>query len=181
MTQVVPINPSLNQHSTDASNILIGGFIATPVALYGLGPFQAGRHATEAGILTGEAMVDGVVVEQGMKLIFWRERPNQDTPGDTSFSRTQGSILRSPRRTALLPGRCGLCSPGSTLSLVAVVYLFRGGRRERYARSGPAAFSVGRAGGTRSRMAHWPLRCIAIGTSSSRARIRSHSKAVGRI
>ncbi len=78
MTQVVPINTSLNQHSTDASNILIGGFIATPVALYGLGHFKQSPHATEAGILSGEAMLDSVVVEQGMKLIFWRERPNQD-------------------------------------------------------------------------------------------------------
>jgi len=78
MTQVVPINASLNQHSTDASNILIGGFIATPVALYGLGHFKQDPHASEAGILTGEAMVDSVAVEQGMKLIFWRERPSQD-------------------------------------------------------------------------------------------------------
>jgi membrane-associated phospholipid phosphatase len=65
-------------HSTDASNMLIGGFIATPVALYGLGHFKQDPHATEAGILNGEAMLDSVVVEQGMKLIFWRERPNQD-------------------------------------------------------------------------------------------------------
>jgi membrane-associated phospholipid phosphatase len=78
MTQVVPIDASLNQHSTDASNVLIGGFIATPVALYGLGHFKQSPHATEAGILTGEAMLDSLVVEQGMKLIFWRERPYQD-------------------------------------------------------------------------------------------------------
>ena len=65
MTQVVPINANLNQHSTDASNMLIGGFIATPVALYGLGHFKRDPHATEDGILTGEAMLDSVVVEQG--------------------------------------------------------------------------------------------------------------------
>ena len=57
MTQVVPINPSLNQHSTDASNVLIGGFIATPVALYWLlGHFKqesacesGGRHPHRRG------------------------------------------------------------------------------------------------------------------------------------
>jgi len=90
MTQVVPINASLNQHSTDASNILIGGFIATPVALYGLGHFKQDPHAAEAGILTGEAMLDSVVVEQGMKLIFWRERPSQDSAKGHFFESDAG-------------------------------------------------------------------------------------------
>ena len=90
MTQVVPINPSLNQHSTNASNILIGGFIATPVALYGLGHFKQSPHATEAGILTGEAMIDCVAVEQGMKLIFWRERPSQDSAKGHFFESSAG-------------------------------------------------------------------------------------------
>lgn len=78
MTQVVPINPTLNQHSIDASNALIGGFIAAPVAFYGLGRFKQNAHQSEAGILNGEAMVDGVVVEEGMRLIFRRERPDVD-------------------------------------------------------------------------------------------------------
>jgi hypothetical protein len=90
MTQVVPIDASLNQHSTDASNILIGGFIATPVALYGLGHFKQSPHATEAGILTGEAMLDSVVVEQGMKFIFWRERPSQDSAKGHFFESDAG-------------------------------------------------------------------------------------------
>jgi len=90
MTQVVPINASLNQHSTDASNMLIGGFIATPVALYGLGHFKENPHATEAGILTGEAMIDSVAVEQGMKLMFWRERPSQDSAKGHFFESSAG-------------------------------------------------------------------------------------------
>ncbi len=90
MTQVVPINASLNQHSTDASNVLIGGFIATPVALYGLGHFKQSPHESEAGVLTGEAMLDSVVVEQGMKFIFWRERPNQDSAKGHFFESDAG-------------------------------------------------------------------------------------------
>lgn len=75
MRDVVSHDPGFNNASIDASNALVGGFIAAPVALYGYGFLEHHPHAREAGILTGESMVDGVVVEQGMKLIFWRERP----------------------------------------------------------------------------------------------------------
>jgi hypothetical protein len=75
MRHVVPTSASLNKKSTDASNVLIGGVVATPVVLYGFGHFAKSPHAREAGFLGGEAMVDAVVVEQGMKLVFWRERP----------------------------------------------------------------------------------------------------------
>jgi PAP2 superfamily len=75
MRHVVSKNPSFNNTSVNASNAMIGGFIATPVALFGLGHLKKNPHASEAGILSGEAMIDGVVVEQGIKLMFWRERP----------------------------------------------------------------------------------------------------------
>jgi membrane-associated phospholipid phosphatase len=75
MRHVVSNDPGFNKNNTDASNILMGGFIAAPVALYGFGHFRQSPHAREAGILSGEAMIDSVAVEQGMKLIFWRERP----------------------------------------------------------------------------------------------------------
>jgi hypothetical protein len=90
MNHVVPRNADLNKKSTDASNVLIGGFIATPVALYGVGHFTKSPHAQEAGILTGEAMIDGVVVEQGMKLIFWRERPSQNNTSGHFFKSDAG-------------------------------------------------------------------------------------------
>ncbi|WP_433975105.1 phosphatase PAP2 family protein [Tunturiibacter lichenicola] len=75
MSSVVSQDPNFNQTNIDVSNGLLGGFIAAPVALYGFGHFKDDEHAREAGILGGEALVDGVVVEQAMKLIFWRERP----------------------------------------------------------------------------------------------------------
>lgn len=77
MIHVVPVNPDLNRKSTDASNGITGGFIAAPIALFGWGELKKSPHARESGILTGEAMIDGLVVEQGMKLIAWRERPSQ--------------------------------------------------------------------------------------------------------
>ncbi len=78
MTQIVSRNPGFNNANINASNGLIGGFVAAPVALFAVGPLQAGRARARAGILSGEAMADGLVVEQGLKLVFWRERPYVD-------------------------------------------------------------------------------------------------------
>lgn len=69
---------SLNSHAETASNGLLGGFVAAPVIIYGLGHIHHDDHATETGILGGEAMVDGLIVEEAMKLISLRERPTVD-------------------------------------------------------------------------------------------------------
>lgn len=76
MRDVVSHDSGFNNATINTSNVLVGGFIAAPVAIYGYGYFEHQPHDRQAGILTGEALVDGVVVEQGMKLIFWRERPS---------------------------------------------------------------------------------------------------------
>ena len=90
MKHVVSHNPGFNQKNIDASNAMIGGFIAAPVALYGLGHFRQSPHAREAGILSGEAMIDSLAVEQGMKLIFWRERPALNNAGGSFFKSDAG-------------------------------------------------------------------------------------------
>ena len=100
MTQVVSKNPSFNQASINASNAMVYSLVASPVVLYGFGYFQQDDHAREAGILTGESMLDGVVVEQGLKLIFWQERPYQDNGrGTASFSQSRASTPRFPLPT----------------------------------------------------------------------------------
>jgi membrane-associated phospholipid phosphatase len=75
MASVVSHDTGFNQTSVNASNVLFGGFIAAPVALYGVGYFKGNEHAREAGLLGGEALVDGLVVDEAMKLVFRRERP----------------------------------------------------------------------------------------------------------
>jgi len=100
MTHVVSKNLSFNQKNIDASNVMIGGFIAAPVALYGYGHFRESAHAREAGILSAEAMIDGVVVEQGMKLIFWRERPDVDSSRESFFRLARASTPHFPHPTA---------------------------------------------------------------------------------
>lgn len=89
MSQVVSHNPGFNQTNTDISNGLLGGMLFIPAALY-LGDFHEDAHAREAGLLGGEAVVDGAIVEQGMKLIFWRERPNVDNAHGHFFQGSAG-------------------------------------------------------------------------------------------
>ena len=62
MTSVVSHNSAFNQDNVNVSNILIGTYIAVPVALFGYGHWQQDDHARTAGILSGEALLDGVVV-----------------------------------------------------------------------------------------------------------------------
>ena len=102
VTQVVSQNPSFNQASINASNVMVYGLVATPVVLYGFGHFQQDDHAREAGILTGEAMVDGVVVEQGLKLVFWQERPYQDQGRGKFFQSSAGVDSAFPSSHTLI-------------------------------------------------------------------------------
>jgi hypothetical protein len=90
MREVVSHETSFNQDSVNASNVLVGGFIAAPVAMYGIGHMEQDQHAQQAGILTGESIIDGLIVEQGMKLIFWRERPTVDDYRGRFFQSSAG-------------------------------------------------------------------------------------------
>lgn len=69
---------SLNTHAETASNGLLGGFIVAPAIIYGLGDIHHDDHATETGILAGEAMGDSLVVNEVLKAISMRERPTVD-------------------------------------------------------------------------------------------------------
>ncbi len=102
MTQVVSKDPSFNQASINASNVMIYSLVATPVVVYGFGHFQQDEHAREAGILTGEAMVDGVVVEQALKLVFWQERPYQDDARGKFFQSSAGVDSAFPSSHTLI-------------------------------------------------------------------------------
>jgi membrane-associated phospholipid phosphatase len=102
LRDVVSLDPGFNNSNTNASNYLISGFIAAPVALYGVGHLRDDGHARETGILGGEALIDGVVVEQGMKLIFWRERPYQDNERGKFFQSSAGIDSSFPSSHSVL-------------------------------------------------------------------------------
>ena len=71
-------NASLNSHASTASNGLVGGFVAAPAIIYGLGRFRHDDHATETGILGAEAIVDSLAVNEVLKIVSLRERPTVD-------------------------------------------------------------------------------------------------------
>jgi membrane-associated phospholipid phosphatase len=78
MSELVSHKASFNNANTNASNVLVSPFIAAPAVMFAAGQWKHNDHARETGILGGEALLDGLVVEQGMKYIFLRERPTVD-------------------------------------------------------------------------------------------------------
>jgi membrane-associated phospholipid phosphatase len=79
MTEVVSTNPSFNQTSVNVSDGLRDGFIAAPIALFGLGHLRQSERMKETGLLGGEAMVDAIIVDEVVKLSTFRERPLLDS------------------------------------------------------------------------------------------------------
>lgn len=102
MRDVVTHDATINPDSTNASNILIGSYIAVPVGLFAYGHLATDDHAREAGILSGEAILDGVVVEQGLKLVFWRERPTVDNYRGKFFQSSAGVDSSFPSSHSVL-------------------------------------------------------------------------------
>jgi hypothetical protein len=102
MSSVVSHDASFNQTSIDASNGLTGGLVALPVALYGLGVVRGNEHAQDTGLLGGEALVDSLVVQEGLKLIFWRERPSLDNARGLFFQGSAGSDSSFPSNHSVL-------------------------------------------------------------------------------
>jgi membrane-associated phospholipid phosphatase len=82
---------TFNKNNVNVSNPLLGGEIAVPVVLYGVGLFKADAHARETGLLSGEALVDSVVVEEVTKIIFRRERPLANNAEGDFFTSGNGT------------------------------------------------------------------------------------------
>jgi membrane-associated phospholipid phosphatase len=91
-----------NKDSVNASNALLGGQIAIPVALYGFGVFKGDARARETGILSGEALADSVVLDQVTKIIFRRERPLYNNASGNFFSSQPGSNKSFPSSHSML-------------------------------------------------------------------------------
>jgi membrane-associated phospholipid phosphatase len=93
---------SFNKDSVNASNVLLGGEMAVPVALYGAGLIKGNAHARETGILSGEALADSVVLDQVAKIIFRRERPLNNNAAGNFFSSSPGSNDSFPSSHSML-------------------------------------------------------------------------------
>src|ERR1035437_1889390 len=90
MSSVVSHDPKFNDRNVQASNVLTGAFIGVPALMIAAGMFHPDSGVKEAGLLSGEAIIDGLAVEQGMKLIFWRQRPFVDQYKGKFFQRSAG-------------------------------------------------------------------------------------------
>jgi membrane-associated phospholipid phosphatase len=93
---------SFNKDSVNASNALLGGELAIPVALYGFGLIKENSQARETGILSGEALADSVVLDQVTKIIFRRERPLYNNAAGDFFSSKAGNNNSFPSSHSML-------------------------------------------------------------------------------
>ena len=93
---------TFNKDNVNVSNSLLGGEIAVPVALYGVGLFKEDAHARETGLLSGEALVDSVVLEEVAKIIFRRERPLTDNAAGDFFTSGTGTGSSFPSSHSIL-------------------------------------------------------------------------------
>lgn len=78
MSTVVSHDPTFNHRNVQASNVLLGGFVAVPALLFLKGEFSHSPGARETGFLAGEAMADSMVVDEALKFSTMRERPDLD-------------------------------------------------------------------------------------------------------
>jgi membrane-associated phospholipid phosphatase len=90
MTSVDSHSASFMNLNVKASNGLLGGFVAAPAVLFGMGRLHKDDHASETGILAGEAMADSLVVDEVMKAISMRERPALDNAKGKFFQTSVG-------------------------------------------------------------------------------------------
>lgn len=102
MSSVVSHDPGFNNANVDAANGLTGGLIAIPAGLYGLGLIHNNSHERETGILSGEAVIDAYIVQEGLKLVTWRERPMQDNSRGLFFQRSAGTDSSFPSNHSII-------------------------------------------------------------------------------
>lgn len=102
MSTVVSHDPQFNNANINTSNALIGGFIAAPAVLFGYGEIEHKGDAQQSGLIGAEALGDAVVVEQGLKLAFWRERPSVDNSRGLFFQSAAGIDSSFPSSHAVV-------------------------------------------------------------------------------
>lgn len=84
---------SFAQHANTISNAGVAAMVGGGAGLYLLGRMRSDDRQREAGILAGEAAIDGLIVTEVIKPIARRQRPNEGNGRGEFFQ--NGSILNS--------------------------------------------------------------------------------------
>lgn len=100
--EVVSHDPGFNNTAGTASDVLRGGFIGAPVALFAVGELAKSDRPREAGLLGGEVMVDAYAFGAVAKLITLRERPYVDQGRGSFFDTSAGWDSSFPSGHALV-------------------------------------------------------------------------------
>ncbi|HEY6351178.1 MAG TPA: capsule assembly Wzi family protein [Candidatus Angelobacter sp.] len=73
--------------STNISNGGLAALISLPAVMYTFGSLQGSPKARETGLLSGEALVNSLIVDEALKAVFERQRPTL-TDGSGHFFQT---------------------------------------------------------------------------------------------
>jgi membrane-associated phospholipid phosphatase len=82
-------NADAISRSKDISNGGLIGMVALPASMYVWGGLHAAPRARETGLISAEAMIDSLGVNEAMKVVFGRERPTA-SDGQGRFFQTFG-------------------------------------------------------------------------------------------
>jgi membrane-associated phospholipid phosphatase len=80
-------NANAISRSNTISDAGLVAFAAWPAAMYAWGSLQGSERPRETGLLTGEALINSIAVNEAFKFAFQRERPT-DTGGQGRFFQT---------------------------------------------------------------------------------------------
>ncbi len=112
MTQVVSQNPAFNQASINTSDVLIGGWIVVPIAVYGFGLAHQDEHARQAGILRASRWW----------MDSWSERCSSSfsgANGRTSMARAGNSSSRARAANSSFPSGHSIVAWSAASALAA--------------------------------------------------------------
>ncbi len=90
-------SPDRLRISRDVSNVGVGAIAGGAGAAYVIGHFTANEHARETGVLAAEALADGIIADNVLKLATRRDRPEQ--PGSTGRFWSDGFSFPSEHGT----------------------------------------------------------------------------------
>jgi hypothetical protein len=153
---------------TSSNSIANGGLIgmaALPVFMYSWGSLRALPKFRETGLLSGEALVNAVVVDEALKVVFERDRP--------TLTDGQGKFFNSG------PGNSSLPSTHSTLTWTVasvIAHEYPGWLTQTMVYGGAAAVSISRVTGRQ----HFPSDVViggAVGWLIGRQIYRAHHDA----